>query len=256
MADQQTPQGWASSLLRSAYDLVLIVGFVVVIRTLVVAPFYVPSASMEPTLLIGDELLTTKYPFGYSRYSLPLDPGPGVSGRLFGRLPERGDVVVFKLPRDPSETLVKRVIGLPGDRLQMREGRLWINDQIVPIREAGIGEIEMDDGLKGPAARYIETLPNGREHTIIKLTNSGLLDDTPAYLVPPGHLFMMGDNRDNSLDSRVPEDHDGVGYVPVENLIGRVDRVLASWDFPVATRGPLWGWPTQLRLPRFFSGVK
>ena len=256
MADPQPRGGWASSLLRSAYDLVLIVGFVVVIRTLVVAPFYVPSASMEPTLLIGDELLTTKYPFGYSRYSLPLDPGPAVRGRLFGKLPERGDVVVFKLPRDPSETLVKRVIGLPGDRLQMREGRLWINDQIVPIREAGIGEIEMDDGIKSLAARYIETLPNGREHTIIKLTNNGLLDDTPVYQVPPNHLFMMGDNRDNSLDSRVPEDHDGVGYVPAENLIGRVDLVLASWDFPIAMRGPLWGWPSELRLSRFFSGVK
>jgi signal peptidase I len=256
LADPQTEEGWGASLLRAARDLVVIVGFVVVVRTLVVAPFYVPSASMEPTLLIGDELLTTKFPYGYSRYSLPLDPGPGVSGRVLGKLPERGDVVVFKLPRDPAQTLVKRVIGLPGDRLQMREGRLWINDRIVPIREAGIGEIETDDGLKGMAARYVETLPNGREHIIIKLTNNGLLDDTPVYVVPPDHLFMMGDNRDNSLDSRVPADHDGVGYVPVENLIGRVDRVLGSWDFPIATRGPIWDWPSELRLSRFFGGVK
>lgn len=256
MAETQTRGGWAASLARSAYDLALIVGFVLIIRTLVVAPFYVPSASMEPTLLIGDELLTTKYPFGYSRFSLPFDPGPAVAGRLFGKLPERGDVVVFKLPRDPSETLVKRVIGLPGDRIQMREGRLWINDRILPLREAGIGEIEGDDGLKNLAARYIETLPNGREHTIIKLTNNGMLDDTAVYQVPPGNLFMMGDNRDNSLDSRVPADHEGVGYVPAENLIGRVDLVLASWDFPIAMRGPLWAWPSSLRPSRFFSRVK
>jgi signal peptidase I len=248
--------GWFGRLFRSVYDIVLIVALVIAVRTVVAAPFYVPSASMEPTLQIGDELLTTKFPYGYSRYSLPLDPGSGVKGRLLGKIPERGDVVVFRLPRDPSETLVKRVIGLPGDRIQMREGRLWINDLIVPVRGDGISEIEADDGVKGAAGRYIETLPNGREHPIFKLTLNGPLDDTRIFEVPAGMLFVMGDNRDNSLDSRVPMDQDGVGFVPLENLIGRVDYILASWDFPVATAGPLWAWPNQLRPARFLSKVR
>jgi len=256
MATSPKSSGWVASLLRSGYDLVVIIVLVVAVRTIVAAPFYVPSASMEPTLQIGDELLTTKYPFGYSRYSLPLDPGASFKGRFLGKMPERGDVVVFRLPRDPSETLVKRVIGLPGDRLQMRAGRLWINDQILPIRSAGVGQVEADDGTKASAGLYIETLPNGREHPIFKLTDDGPLDDTPVFVVPPGMLFMMGDNRDNSLDSRVPEDQGGVGYVPLENLIGRVDLILGSWDFPVATEGPLWAWPEDLRLSQFFSRVR
>ena len=135
-------------------------------------------------------------------------------------MPERGDVVVFRLPRDPSQTYVKRAVGLPGDRVQMRAGRLWVNGRMLPLRRDGIGAIEADDGTREPAPRFVETLPNGREHPIFKYRPNGELDDTQQFLVGAGQIFVMGDNRDDSLDSRVPGTAFGVGFVPVENLVG------------------------------------
>jgi len=251
MSQQQSGAGRLVSGIGQVIGMIAIVLFA---KTVAAEAYYVPSGSMQPTLLIGDELVVSKFSYGYSRYSLPIALGPSRGERLFGRMPDRGDVVVFRLPSDPSQTYVKRVIGLPGDRLQMRDGRLWINGKMLPRRRDGSGPVEMEDGGSEVATRYIETLPGGREHPIFKFEGIGALDNTETFTVTAGHLFVMGDNRDDSADSRLAPQAGGVGLVPVENLVGRVDVVLGSWDLGVA-RNPIWTWPSGLRLSRFFSWV-
>jgi signal peptidase I len=253
-AHTEQSSGWVGRVLRGTMEFAAIIALLAVSRTVVAQPFYVQSGSMEPTLQIGDELLAAKWAYGYSRYSLPFALGPSSADRLFGKLPERGDVVLFHLPRAPQEVYVKRAVGLPGDRVQVRGGYLWINGSMAPLRPDGMGEMELEDGSLMAVPRFIETLPNGRGHPVFKLSWSGSFNDTPVFLVPPGHVFMMGDNRDDSLDSRVPASARGVGFVPVENLIGRAEIVLGSWDFPIM-RQPLWTWPSGLRWSRFFSGI-
>jgi signal peptidase I len=217
-------------------------------------PFYVPSGSMEPTLQIGDALLATKYAYGYSTASLPIQINLPESGRVFGETPKRGDVVVFRWPGDRSQAWVKRVVGLPGDRIQMRQGQLFINDRAAELKPDGIGQAEDDNGGVEPAYRYVETLPNGVSHEILKLRDNGRLDNTPEVTVPPGHLFVMGDNRDNSADSRVPLRDGGVGMLPIDDLVGRADAVVASWDLGIRGQ-PVYTWLSGFRLSRFFTSV-
>jgi signal peptidase I len=226
---------------------------VVFATTAIAQPFYIPSGSMEPTLQIGDALLGSKFPYGYSRWSLPYGLGPASQTRLMGKLPKRGEIVIFRLPRDTSTTLIKRVIGLPGDRIQMVHGRLVINGVQVPLEADGSGQVEEADGSWHEIGKFTETLPGGVKHTILKRRWDGPLDDTQVYLVPANHIFAMGDNRDNSSDSRVAPDDGGVGYVPAENLVARADVLLGSYDYLNARK--LTSWLGQIRLSRFLRAI-
>jgi signal peptidase I len=251
---QSAPKGRLAALAGGIWQIVTVVLLVLLIKTVAAEAYYVPSGSMLPSLQIGDQLLVTKFPYGYSRYSLPVPLAPASVHRLLGQLPQYGDVVVFRLPRDPSQTFVKRVVGLPGDTVQMRDGRLHVNGKALALQRAGIGQMESEDGSSTAVPRFIETLPNGREHPIFKFREDGELDNTQEFHLGAGQIFVMGDNRDDSADSRLAPAEGGVGYVPVENLVGRVEVVLGSWD-PAVRRDPLWTWPAGLRFSRFFSRV-
>jgi signal peptidase I len=264
-----------------------------VIRSLLFQPFNIPSGSLIPTLLIGDYLFVSKYSYGYSHYSLPgffdpateVEPGsrdlkfqvrsldvdipsvatvmewlhipqPSLSGRIFASQPKRGDIIVFKLPRDGETDYIKRLIGLPGDRIQMIHGRLYINGQIVERTPLPPYVTQGRFGRPVEVTHYEETLPGDVKHEIIQLDgDNGLLANTNVYDVPPDHYFMMGDNRDNSTDSRVPPEQGGVGFVPFENLVGRAEVTF----FSVEDGEPawqIWRWPWIVRWSRMFHPVR
>lgn len=222
-----------------------------VLRTVAFEPFNIPSGSMLPTLLVGDYLFVSKYSYGYSRHSIPFSPDV-FSGRILFSEPERGDVIVFKLPSDPSTDYIKRLVGLPGDRIQVVDGVLHINGQAVERTRIEDFVNRNGDGGLTRAVQYMETLPNGTSHRIIEtMGDRGPVDNTPSYVVPPGHYFMMGDNRDNSQDSRFL---DMVGFVPAQNLVGRAEFLFFSTDGSAAI-WEVWKWPFAIRWGRLFSGV-
>ncbi|HJS30841.1 MAG TPA: signal peptidase I [Alphaproteobacteria bacterium] len=224
------------------------VAVALVIRTLAYEPFNIPSGSMVPTLLVGDYLFVSKYSYGYSRHSFPYSLGP-FSGRILAGEPQRGDVAVFKLPRDGRTDYIKRIIGLPGDRIQVRGGLLHINGQ--PMRRERIEDyIEIESGAVTRVRQFLETLPGSRAHRIIEYSDTGPADNTDIFAVPPGHFFAMGDNRDNSLDSRAD-----VGFVPAENLVGRAEIIFFSTDGS-ARWFEFWKWPTSIRFERIFGRVR
>jgi signal peptidase I len=218
------------------------------IRTFILQPFTIPSGSMLPNLLVGDYLFVSKYSYGYSRYSLPFSPNI-IKDRIFASLPERGDVVVFRLPNDTDVDYIKRVIGLPGDKIQIINGLIYINDEEVSITN-------YNDNYKYFTQYNKNTLKNeildGKSHYILDLETESLGDNTGIYRVPNDHYFMMGDNRDNSLDSRFI---DQVGYVPFENFVGRAEFLFFSSDKSVPL-WKIWNWHKKFRLDRVAKKIK
>ena len=222
----------------------------IVIRTFLFQPFNIPSASMEATLLVGDYLFVEKFSYGYSRYTFPFGAGPvgpKPQGRFPDFKPDRGDVIVFKFPQDNATDFIKRLIGLPGDRIQMLNGQLFINDKPVPkLRVGDYVEKLGDEDHHVP--QYRETLPNGKSYLVLDRDADGPEDNTGVYVVPAGHYFMMGDNRDNSDDSRME-----VGYVPAENLEGKALFRFFSVDSSRARWFEVWKWPFAIRYSRIPS---
>jgi signal peptidase I len=234
-------------------------------RTLFFQPFWIPSESMKDTLLIGDFLFVNKMAYGYSRYSCPFAMCP-FEGRILASEPERGDVVVFRHPVNGSD-FIKRLIGLPGDKIQVQDGVLYINGEPVPQEPAGVFEEiyepqgpmrnlpRCENGAVGVGglctkSRFIETLPGGRQHNILNIVDNGPGDNTDVATVPDGQYFFMGDNRDNSQDSRFPQTAGGVGFVPAEYLIGRADRIM----FSSAGSRMLFFW--TWRSDRYFKAIE
>ena len=265
--------GW----LESVIIVIEALAIAMFVRIFLYQPFNIPSGSMKETLLIGDYLFVSKLSYGYSRFSFPrtatlcvpftsscttfrvlpdlVDNGK----RLFAAEPKRGDVAVFRKPSDTDIDYIKRVIGLPGDEIQMKDGVLFINGQMVPKKKIGSIKIrEREHFGLSPADVYEETLPNGVTYQVLDSQPRGSLDNTVPFKVPEGHYFMMGDNRDNSSDSRDMSEG-GVGYVPFENFIGRAEIIFfsAKTDEPGAFKLTTpWTWPFDIRWNRFFNLVR
>ncbi|GAA4741654.1 signal peptidase I [Sphingomonas daechungensis] len=243
-----------------------------VVRVFVFAPFSIPSGSMLPTVYIGDYLLVAKWPYGFSRYSFPWG-FPSFDGRIFSTLPERGDIVVFRAP-GTDEDYIKRVIGLPGDRVAVQGGMLILNGKPIARQQAGTFPMPISanspcrvvpgatamTGLTDDGAAaclypvFNETLPGGRSYSVIDQVENPRADEFSDVVVPEGHLFLMGDNRDDSLDSRFSVQEGGIGFVPVENLIGRATVIFWSTDGSSEYLKP-WTWFSALRGDRIASGV-
>jgi signal peptidase I len=257
------PKQTSSGLAETIKTLVYAVLIAILIRSFLYEPFSIPSGSMEPTLLVGDYLFVSKFSYGFSRYSLPfglpLIPGPG---RFLQQEPHRGDVVVFKLPKDNSTDYIKRLIGLPGDRIQVQKGVLYINGE--PCKRERVTEhngtylFHSSEGNTIAMDEYWETLPNGVRHLIALIGDERPIENTPEWTVPAGHYFMMGDDRDNSSDSRYPgalTDNPGPGFVPAENLVGHAQFIFFSTD-GYAQWWEVWKWPVAIRFDRLFMGIR
>jgi signal peptidase I len=220
-----------------------------IIRTVLFQPFTIPSGSMMPTLLVGDYIFVNKFAYGYSKYSLPFSHDI-FSGRIFASEPKRGDVVVFRFPPNPDVDYIKRLVGLPGDHIQVKDDILYINGQAVPRQPDGsfTSDYKLDPGENVPV--YKEVLDNGKTYDTLDQSPVSRGDNTREFIVPEGHYFMMGDNRDNSLDSRFD-----VGYVPAENLVGRASVIFFSLGNDTSFR-EIWKWPANMRWDRIFKVVE
>ena len=240
----------SSGFFESVKTIVYALLIALVIRTVAFEPFNIPSGSMLPTLEIGDYLFVSKFSYGYSQHSLPLSL-PLIPGRILFSEPERGDVAVFKLPSDNKTDYIKRIVGVPGDKIQVKYGRLNINGKTVSRRKVKDHLIQGNFGQNRKVTRYIETLPNGKKYAILEMTDQGPLDNTGVYIVPDNHYFAMGDNRDNSQDSRVQTQ---VGFIPKKNLVGRAEILFFSKK-NTGSAWEVWKWPSSIRTNRFFTKI-
>ncbi len=263
--------GPAQEILELGKTVVYALLIAFILRVVLFQPFTIPSASMEPTLLVGDYIIVSKFAYGWGRHSIPLNPPLG-QARLLYQPPKRGDIIVFKLPRDGKTDYIKRLVGLPGDQIQVTHGVLHINGQAVQREKLGPGAADPDGGFTPVVTRFKETLPGGKTFVTNSYSPDGAADNTAVYTVPQGCFFMMGDNRDDSLDSRfdpgeiapgeascawnsdvdnrIPPDL-GVGFVPADDLVGRADIILFSWK-PGASLFKPWTWVSDARWNRFF----
>ena len=220
----------------------------ILIRSLLFQPFYIPSSSMEPTFLVGDRIFVSKYTYGYSKHSFPFSPNFS-NARFFSKLPERGDLVVFKTPADNRTDYIKRLIGMPGDTIQFINGNLFINDNIISRNEVEFnkkikcGKFELDTNA------FVETLPNGVKYLAV-YKKKGTLKNTRKFIVPSGHFFLMGDNRDCSKDSRYL---DSVGYVNNINLVGKAKLIFFSNDTNISSLLKVWNLGQSFRIERLFK---
>lgn len=228
-------------------------------RSVAYEPFHIPSGSMLPTLEVGDYIFVSKFSYGYSRYSFPFGARiPYFEGRIFKTMPQRGDIIVFRTPQDPRIDYIKRLVGLPGDQIQVIEGVLYVNGAPASQRRITNYSEAREDGSRPEIRRYQETLPGGVVHQVLDENPYGNIDtrgfdsdNTEIYIVPDGHLFFMGDNRDNSLDSRFPNGL-GVGFVPLENLVGRAEMIFFSFT-PGVPFWQFWRWPEAFDNSRWFK---
>ena len=235
-------------LLETLKTILFAIIIALIVRTFAAEPFNIPSGSMIPTLLVGDYLFVSKYTYGYSRHSLPFS-APIIPGRVFYSEPKLGDVVVFKTPVDNRTDFIKRIVGLPGDKVQLKNGVLFINDKAVKRRRLPDSAIRDAVGNLKTVARYEVILPNGARHQIQESEgDSGWLDNTPKFSVPPDHFFTLGDNRDNSSDSRV------YGFVPMKNLVGKAEVLFFSIKDSSAWK--IWNWYSSVRVERLLKKIK
>ena len=250
--EQITPteqSSWFDEILSIFYALLL----VFVVRLFAYDPFFIPSSSMYPTLRIGDMPITRKWDYGYSKYATPFFSSVElpIEGRMLAHDPKRGDIVVFRLPADTRVNYIKRLIGMPGDTIQMRRGRLYIND--VMIDRQYVDDYSYTDvgGTMITAKRFKQTLPNGVSFHILEESDTALADNTFEITVPDGHYFMMGDNRDHSQDSRFPS----VGAIPYENMIGPASRLMWSYESATSNVLRIWEWPFKINYSRIMMDV-
>ena len=222
----------------------------VIIRSLIIQPFYIPSSSMEPTLLVGDRLFVTKYSYGYSKHSFPLSP-PIISGRIIKSSPDRGDVVVFKTPADNRTDYIKRLIGLPGDQIRFIDGNLYINNSEVLKSRISIDNKIYCGKKTIDVFTFEELLPNGKLHKTVYLQNFSYQNSDP-FVVPEKHYFFLGDNRDCSKDGRFLS---SVGYVHEDNLVGKAQFIFFSTDSSLGSIFSFWKWNKSFRFNRFFKKI-